>query len=191
LGQSSLRWTCSNRRAPANAATPNPSLERTATEVLRQPHRFEFADSTQTLAEALAEYYAANPELKRGEALAPEARAFFEPHDVIHVVYGCSTTMPDEAVVKLSSMFGTTAGIHALRGYMLYESLDIYRKLPLGSTLVALLAAPYLIGRTIWRCVRQRAKWPWGNHEQYMHTPLRELRVRFGIKVAHALTQGA
>ena len=63
--------------------------------------------------------------------------------------------MPDEAVVKLSSLFGTTGGIQILRGYANHEALDIYTKLPLGSTLLALFAAPYLIVRTLWRCASQ------------------------------------
>jgi hypothetical protein len=147
--------------------------------------QFQSSASTQTLAEALAEYYAANPHLKRDDELSPEARAFFRSHDAVHVVYGCGTSMPDEAVVKLSSLFGTTGGFSILRGYRLHESVDIYLKLPLGSSLIALLSAPYLIVRTLWRCARQPAKWPWSNHEPYLHTPLRELRSRFGIKVAH------
>jgi len=157
----------------------------------RQPHRFESAASTQTLAEGLAEYYAANPGLKRGEALSPEARAFFHSHDVVHVVYGCNTTMPDEAVVKLASLFGTSAGFSVLRGYLLHDALDIYKRLPLGSTVAALLAAPYLIVRTIWRCWRQHAKWPWADHQRHLHTPLHELRTRYRIKVAHAARRGA
>ena len=94
--------------------------------------------------------------------------------------------MPDEAIVKLSSLFGTTGGFQVLRGYMNYETLDIYTKLPLGSTLLALVSAPYLIVRTLWRCTRQHRRWPWIEHEQYLDTPLHELRSLFGIKVAHA-----
>jgi hypothetical protein len=148
-------------------------------------HQFESAASAQTLAEGLAEYYRANPELKRGAALSPEAREFFLAHDVVHIVYGCNTSMPDEAIVKLSSLFGSSAGFSVLRGYRLHESVDIYRRLPLGSTLAALAAAPYLILRTVWRCARQSAKWPWADHQEHLQTPLRELRARFGIKVAH------
>ena len=156
-----------------------------------QAHRFESASSTQTLAEALAEYYAANPALKRGSSLSPQAQEFFHCHDTVHVLYGCGTSMPEEAIVKLASLFGTTAGVSVLKGYRLHESLDIYRKLPLASTLVALLMAPYLIARTIWRCVRQRSTWPWAQHEQYLNTPLSDLRARFGIKVAHAQRHSA
>jgi hypothetical protein len=99
--------------------------------------------------------------------------------------------MPDEAIVKLASLFGTTGGLSVLRGYRLHESLDIYRKLPLASTAVALLIAPYLISRTIWRCNRQRSAWPWAEHEQYINTPLQDLRAHFGIKVAHAAKRSA
>lgn len=149
-------------------------------------HQFESSTSTQTLAEALAEYYARNPGLQRGESLTPEARAFFRSHDVVHVLYGCSTSMPDEAVVKLASIFGTTGGLSVLRGYMLHDSIDIYRKLPFWSTVTALLMAPCLVVRTSWRCARQRAKWPWPDHEKYMDFPLQELRAEYGIEVAHA-----
>jgi hypothetical protein len=149
-------------------------------------HQFESALSTQTLAQGLAEYFAANPLLKRQESLlSPEARQFFRSHDIVHVLYGCSTTMPDEAVVKLSSLFGTTGGAHVLRGYTNHETLDIYTKLPLGDTVLAVAMSPYLIVRTLWRCKRQRQRWPWVENQQYMDTLLVELRSMFGIKVAH------
>jgi hypothetical protein len=156
-----------------------------------QRSQFQSSASIQTLTEALAEYYAASPELARGDALSPDARDFFRSHDVVHVVYGCGTSMPDEAVVKLASLFGTTGGFSVLRGYRLHESVDIYRRLPLGGTLIALLASPFIVVRTLVRCSRQHAKWPWSSHEQHMQTPLRELRAQFGIEVAHKSTRSA
>lgn len=156
-----------------------------------QRSRFQSAASTQTLEEGLAEYYASNPELTRGDALSPEARDFFRSHDVVHVLYGCGTSMPDEAVVKLASIFGTTGGFSILRGYRLHDSVDIYRRLPLGSTLVAILAAPYIIVRTLWRCAHQRARWPWTRFDQYLQTSLRDLRAQFGIEVAHRMRDAA
>lgn len=149
-------------------------------------HQFELPGTTQTLEQGLAEYFAANPGLKRDtDLLSPEARQFFRSHDVVHVVYGCGTSMPDEAIVKLASLFGTTAGTRVLRGYTHYETLDIYRKLPMRSTLVALVTAPYLIVRTVWRCLRQVRRWPWQEYEQYMAKSLAEVRAEFGITVAH------
>jgi hypothetical protein len=146
----------------------------------------------QTLAVGLAEYFRANPELKRdSDLLSPEARQFFRSHDVVHVLYGCGTSMPDEAIVKLASLFGTTGGMKVLRGYTNYETLDIYRKLPIGSTILALVLAPYLIARTLWRCARQTQRWPWINHEQFLNQPLSEVRAKFGIKVAHGKRSAA
>ena len=135
----------------------------------------------------MAEYFACNPALKRlDDLLSPEAKQFFRSHDTIHVLYGCGTTMPDEAIVKLASLIGTTGGISVLKGYTNYETLDIYTKLPLGSTVMALVLSPYLIIRTLWRCARQHRRWPWVEHQQYLNMPLHELRTQFGIKVAHA-----
>ena len=153
-------------------------------------HQFQTQGSLQTLAEGLTEYYDANPELKRGSLLPLEAQAFFHCHDVVHVLYGCGTSMPDEAIVKLASILGTTGGLGILRGYRLHESFDIYRELPPGDTLLALVLSPYLILRTAWRCRRQSSPWPWHEHQQYMNVSLRELRTTFGIRVAHGSFKG-
>ena len=150
-------------------------------------HAFESAQTDQTLAEGLTEYFHANPTLKRGKDLqSPEARAFFRSHDTVHVVFGCGTSMPDEAVVKLASIFGTTGGVRVLRGYLHHETLDIYRRLPVASTALALLLSPWVIVRTLWRCARQSERWPWDAHDHLLGVSLREIRSRFGIRVAHA-----
>jgi len=155
-------------------------------------HLFESPASAQTLAEGLAEYFACNPTLKRDASLvSAEARQFFRSHDVVHVVYGCSTTMPDEAIVKLASLFGTTGGLRVLRGYVHHETLDIYRSLPLASTALALLLAPFLIARTIWRCSRQLRRWPWEHFDHLLNVPLCDIRAHFGITVAHAARSAA
>jgi hypothetical protein len=155
--------------------------------VVKVRHRFESQNSTQTLAAGLAEYFEANPFLKRDDdLLSPEAKQFFRSHDTVHVLYGCGTTMPEEAVVKLSSLLGTTGGLAVLRGYTNHETLDIYTKLPFGSTVFALLVSPYLILRTLWRCNRQTQRWPWVEHQHFLNVPLSELRSKFRIKVAHA-----
>ncbi len=148
--------------------------------------RFQSATSTQTLEEGLAEYRTAHPDLKRDETLvSAEARQFFRSHDVVHVLYGCGTSMPDEAVVKIASLFGTTGGFSVLRGYTHHETLSIYRKLPPGDTVLALLMAPILVARTLWRCHRQPMRWPWTGHDALMNVSLRELRSRYGVRVAH------
>lgn len=146
-------------------------------------HDFQHQDSALTLAEGLAEYYARNAGLKRGEALAPAAQAFFRNHDACHVVFGCDTSLQQEAVVKLSSLFGTTAGFGVLRGYALYDSLDIYRQLKLSDILATIAAAPLIVPRTIARRLRQIRPWPWSAFDAFLDTPLTEIRDEFGIIV--------
>ena len=118
--------------------------------------------------------------------MSPEARAFFRSHDVVHVVFGCSVALDDEAIVKIASIFGTTAGFGVLRGYRLHESQEIYQRLPLGAVLRTMARSVVIVPRTILRCRRQRSRWPWSGFERFLQAPLRELREEFGIRVAHA-----
>jgi hypothetical protein len=148
-------------------------------------HSFEAQHAELTLAEGLAEYFAVNPGLKRPEALAPEARDFFSRHDAVHVVFGCGTSLADEAVVKLSSLLGTTGGLSVLRGYALYDSLDIYRDLSAREVLTTILRAPVIIARTAARCLRQRKRWPWADFAPLMDRRLVDLRGEYGIVTAH------
>ena len=147
---------------------------------------YQVQTSQQTLAKGLEEYYVLNPQLKRGDQLSRTAMDFFRSHDVVHVLYGCNVSMPHEAVVKLSSLFGTTGGMSVLRGYLLQESIDVYRKLPWRDTMKAVVISPYLIARSLWRCAHQREPWPWTGCESFMDMPLCEIRSRFGIKVFSA-----
>lgn len=139
-----------------------------------------------SLADGLAEYYRVHPFLKRGDRLGAEAQEFFRCHDAVHVLYGCDTSLSQEAIVKLSSIFGTTAGFAVLRGYSLYDSIDIYKKLRLGDILATMLDSIVVVPRTLWRCSKQRKRWPWSEFDEHLQTPLHELRERFGIRVVQA-----
>ena len=146
---------------------------------------YEIQESPQTLAEGIAEYYAANPGLADVRSMSAEAKMFFRCHDVAHVVFGCSTDLDDEAVVKLSSIFGTSAGIGILRGYRLHESVEIYKRLPPGAVLKTIGRSIVIVPRTIFRCLRQRSRWPWADFERFLGVTLGEIREQFGIRVAH------
>jgi hypothetical protein len=148
-------------------------------------HAFEHQNSAQTLEEGIAEYYRANPGLTKGRALSLEAIEFFRCHDAAHVVFGCGNTLNDEAVVKISSIFGTSGGFGVLRGYRLHESLAIYKKLRMSEVLCSILHSGFLVPRTIVRCLRQRRRWPWENFDAYARVPLQQIREEFGIRVAH------
>jgi len=148
-------------------------------------HLFQYQSSRQTLSQGLVEYHNANPGLVNCRGCSPEARIFFKCHDAAHVVFGCGTTLDDEAAVKIASLFGTTAGARVLEGYRLHESIRIYRNLGLGETLVTAARSIGIVPRTIVKCARQRSRWPWENFDAYLAVPLHDIRQEFGIRVAH------
>jgi hypothetical protein len=146
-------------------------------------HDFELQHSTQSLRDGFAEYALKNPALLRGDRLSGEAREFFRCHDAAHVVFGCGTSLSDETVVKLSSIFGTSAGLSVLRGYRLHESIDIYKRLAVRDVLRACAAAIVVVPRTIVRCLRQRKRWPWSDFDAELDVPLAQIRSTYGIVV--------
>jgi hypothetical protein len=148
-------------------------------------HDFENPLSGQTLAEGIREYFAANPGLAQGRGQSPEAQEFFRCHDAAHIVFGCGNTLEDEAIVKLSSVFGTTGGISVLRGYRLHESLQIYKTLKVSEIFATALRALFFVPVAIFRCTKQHKRWPWSNFEHLLNTSLHLLRAEYGIRVPH------
>lgn len=147
---------------------------------------YQRQDSRQTLAEAIAEYYAASPALTNLRNMSPEAQEFFRCHDAAHVIFGCGNALDDEAAVKISSIFGSTAGLGVLKGYRLHESRQIYQHLSQREVLRSVARSVVVVPLTILRCIRQRSRWPWAEFEQYLAVPLHDIRRQFGIKVAHS-----
>jgi len=148
-------------------------------------HAYQEQESQQTLAQALQEYHAVHPGLSQARHMNPKAAFFFRCHDTVHVVFRCGVELDDEAVVKIASILGTTAGLSVLKGYVLQESLDIYWQLRVVDVLRAIGHAVVIVPRTVIRCLSQRGRWPWSDHEQYLDVSLQAIRQQFGIKVAH------
>jgi ubiquinone biosynthesis protein Coq4 len=148
-------------------------------------HAFEQQDCSHTLAQGLAEYHQSNPLLAKGRGLSAPAQEFFRCHDAVHVVFGCSTALDDEAAVKIASLVGTTGGWRVLAGYRLQESMHIYRRLHWRDVLRSIAHAVVVVPRTLRACARQRRRWPWDRFDSYLSMPLNEIRTEFGITVAH------
>jgi hypothetical protein len=136
-----------------------------------------------TLAEGLREYYASREGLVRGRGISEAACEFFRCHDAAHVVFGCSTSLLDEAIVKLWSFFGTTAGLRLLRAYRLPESKEIYTRIGWREVLATASRAPAVVPLVLWRCVCMHKRWPWSAFELYLDVPLVEIRREYGIRL--------
>ncbi len=144
---------------------------------------FQFPDCEITLEEALTEYYGSRDDLLTGRGISDSARKFFRCHDAAHVVFGCSTTLTNEAMVKVWSFFGTTAGFSLLRDYRSPESKEIYEQIrwsDVGRTALRSVANVPLV---LFRCLRMHKRWPWSDFGQYLDVPLAEIRREYGIRV--------
>lgn len=148
-------------------------------------HAYQQQDSQQTLAQAVQEYHAAHPGLSPARLMSAEGERFFRCHDAVHVVFGCGIDLDDEGVVKIASMLGTTVGLGAFKGYVLHETLNIYKQLRVLDVLRAMARATFIVPRTILHCVTQHRRWPWSEHQQFLDVSLRDIRQQFGIKVVH------
>jgi hypothetical protein len=144
---------------------------------------YQDPESTLTLAEGLREYYASRDGLAGGRGSSAAAQEFFRCHDAAHVVFACDTTLPQEGIVKLWSLFATDAGLGLLRDYRLPESREIYETLTLPEELRATRVALAALPRVLWRAQHLRKRWPWRAFDEYLQVPLREIRREFGIRV--------
>lgn len=152
---------------------------------------YENPESTLPLKEGLAEYYGARDDLVTGRGASERAREFFRCHDTAHVVFGCGTTLPQEAVVKIWSFFGTTAGLGLVRDYRLPESQEIYRTLGWREILSAARFSFFHVPIVLSRCLRMHRRWPWSEHNLYLTVPLLDIRREFGIRVLDAAPSGS
>ena len=144
---------------------------------------YQHADTPLTLESGLAEYYASRADLAGGRGASTAAREFFRCHDAAHVVFGCSTTLLNEAMVKVWSFFGTTRGLGLVREYRLPESQEIYAQLEWGSIARTALRSVTVVPRVMTRCIRMHKRWPWSDSDAVRQVPLRELRRQYGIQV--------
>lgn len=143
---------------------------------------FQHPDSTSTLEAGLREYYASREGLVTGRG-SDVAREFFRCHDVAHVVFGCSTSLIDEAKVKMWSFFGTTGGLGLARYYRLPESKEIYETITFGPIVRTGLQSLVVVPRVLARCTRMHERWPWDAFDAHLSVPLSELRRHYGIDV--------
>lgn len=148
--------------------------------------RYQAQDSTQTLAEGLAEYYAHNgARVTPPASLPPESAALFRNHDVCHVVFGLDTTLADEALADTRTMLSCDVGWSAYLRYLSSDPLakELMAELGFWRGLWATLAALPRIARALWEALFMRKRWPWAPPADHLDMPLGVLRARYGIKV--------
>lgn len=141
-------------------------------------------DSTQTLREGIAEYYAFNEGLLDPDALPPGCEELFRQHDAGHVVFGCDTSYRGETRIDTWTVMATTAGLRGLMEYFKYPQVNqIFDDVGRFTIMMESCKAVPDIWRVFRRSRRMTAKWPWDRFEKYLDRPLKDLREEFNIQV--------
>jgi hypothetical protein len=143
---------------------------------------FQSPDCQMTLRQGLCELYNSRDDLVT-EPGASDSGDFFRCHDVAHVVFGCGTSLTNEAMVKIWSFFGTTAGLSLVRDYRSSGSKRIYKQIKWRDIPRTAFRSAAHVPLVLSRCLRMRKRWPWSEFEEYMNVRLVEIRREFGIKV--------
>lgn len=146
--------------------------------------QFQEQDCKLTLREAIDEFYEVNSNIFS----PPEPETIWTEllvhHDVGHVFFGVNTSVLDEAAGDYWTMFGSNLSIkeyidyaNTPEGKALIKAIgfvDIVRSLFLGLP---------LLFKTFFRSRKMTRKWQTRSYEQYMDTPLGEVRDIFNLKI--------
>jgi hypothetical protein len=152
-----------------------------------RPRKFRYQDAgcTLTLRQGLQEYYAGHSGLLKPESANIQTAKFFHSHDACHVLFGLDTTLPDEGLADLWTVFGTDIGLGRYARYLSTDAAarQIVKDIGLFQTIATALRLLPSVARVFLRCRKMNEKWPWGDEDCYLDYPLVELRHEFNIEI--------
>ncbi len=147
-------------------------------------YQYQDQNSTQTLQEGLAEYYSKIPGLITEEHHSLEMETFFQFHDITHVVFGCSTSIAEETLTDIWTLFGSTVEWSAYLSYLNSpQTQQIFKEAGYFQTFWIFLKTLPQIFRVIRRTFKMRKKWNWDAVQSYLDIPLKDIRQEFGIVI--------
>ncbi len=147
--------------------------------------RYQLPDSTMTLGEGLAEYYAVNPGLSDPATIEDPASArYFRCHDSTHVFFATHTGKLDEAVNDLLTLFAVDVRYRDyVAGFFKTEAGWAITKTYLDLSLLAVTRDGLrLLPHVRYAVRRMTRRWPWDPPERWFQRPLAELRREFGYE---------
>jgi len=139
--------------------------------------------SEQTLEQGLVEYWKVNDCILNYKN-TEESKFFFIPHDVCHVIFGCSTSLKDEAITDAWTLFGTDVSLAKFIEFNKLEShKEIIKKVgTIGVIKTFFISIPRML-KVVLLSFKMKKKWKWEEYEKYMDWKLSKLRTEFNIKI--------
>ena len=134
-----------------------------------------------TLREELRALLCSQPRTVDERPVTAEVAQFFRCHDTAHVIFGCDTSLFGEGVVKLFTIWGTTLGFRGhLAGYAEADAFDLFRQYSARHLSQQIGSLVRVLPEARRRARRMHAPWPWSEHEQWLDTPIAEIRDASG-----------
>jgi hypothetical protein len=147
-------------------------------------YHYQEPDTKMTLQQGLDEYYKENPGFVNSEGFLAQDNATVRAHDAGHVFFGLGCTSAEELLMETMTVFGCTISRQKMtyiikKGFLkrVVQEFGIWR---LFKRLVTTF--PRVV-RATFRACRMKKRWPHFEYEQFLSTPLGQLREDFGIKV--------
>lgn len=145
---------------------------------------YQQPETSMTLTEGLAEYYAVHDNVTPPTEHRPEAAELFQYHDIGHVVFGTTTDLLDEARTDTWLLFGCDVG---------FVGYSRYFKLPEAKAAFDMvgwrevLRGSWPLTKAMWGVWRRtramRKKWTWVPAESTFARSLKDIRDEWGIRV--------
>ena len=143
---------------------------------------YQNPDATLTLAEGVAEYRRAFPDLIDTGQVDEELGRFLRAHDRCHVLFGLDTSIRDEAMADTWTLFATDVSWKEYGSYLRRPEVNnLFAEAGYWAiTVESLKHIPDMVAA--WRHARRMsAKWPFWHNEGYLERSVCEVRLEFGI----------
>ena len=147
------------------------------------PANYQATEAEITLEQGIVEYRELNPELDDSRKATPEGAEFFRCHDVVHVIFGCDTSLLNEAMADAWTLFGTTVTLRQFLGFMkVEEHQSIMETIGWPAVILTFFKAIPAILLIALRSTTMTKRWPWDSFSSYLQMPLGEIRREFHIR---------
>lgn len=145
--------------------------------------QFQDQDCKLTLREALAEFYTVNSHLFSIPEPKTKWTSLLVHHDVGHVFFGVNTSILDETAGDYWTLFGTDL---SFKEYLAYantpEGKQLIKDIGFFNIVKSLFFGLPLLYKIYLHSRKMTRKWKTKGYEQYMDTPLVEIRKAFNLK---------
>ena len=141
--------------------------------------------ATNTLSEALIAFRRENGLDAKYAGMSEEAQTLFERHDIIHVLFGLTTSLRDEAKADGWTLLGSDVSWSELREFMnLPEEQEIVSEIGWRGVVKAVWQALPDYASMLWRARRLNKRWRWSDNASYRTQQVSAIRKEFGIDAA-------